>query len=226
MHSDTTLKNIILDFDSTIVQLETLDELAKIVLRDKPDAEAITSEIAAITARGMNGEIGFAESLAQRLAIMLPSKAHMETMQNDLIAALSPSFLNYREQITQHADNIWIVSGGFKELIVPVAQMFSISPNHILANDFIWDKTGQAIGYDHDNLLSQNDGKIMAVRKLGLQPDATCMIGDGMTDYAIRAAGLAGVFIAYTETCGRPAVIEKADFVAANFDELARIIQW
>lgn len=57
--------NLIFDFDSTMVCLETLDELAKIVLAGAPDAAERTAKIAAITERGMNGEIGFEQSLSE-----------------------------------------------------------------------------------------------------------------------------------------------------------------
>ena len=220
------LTNLILDFDSTIVTLETLDELAKIVLAGSPDAKQKATEIARITTRGMNGEIGFAESLALRLAIVMPTKKDVADMQLDLLEAISPSFLRNSKLINDHADNIWIVSGGFTELIIPVAKKFGIDPSHIFANDFTWDTGERATGYDRENPLAQNDGKTMAVRKLNLSPETTCVVGDGMTDYAIKGAGLASIFIAFTETCRRQAVIEKADVVAENFDEVVTHLGW
>lgn len=225
MQSNKTT-NIIFDFDSTMVQLETLDELAKIVLDDSPEAEKLTAEIANITARGMNGEIAFADSLAQRLAIVMPTKNDIATVRSDLIEAISPSFMSYHDQIRASADNIWIVSGGFKQLIIPVADIFGVEASHIFANDFLWGDSERAIGYDRENPLAQNDGKITAVRRLNLSPEATCIVGDGMTDYAIKVAGLAETFIAYVETCRREAVVDKADVVAENFDDVAAELGW
>lgn len=134
--------------------------------------------------------------------------------------------MKYQSELQRRSSNIWIISGGFTELIMPVAERFGISADHIFANDFIWDEGDQATDYDKEAFLAQDGGKILAIKSLNLDPKATVMIGDGMTDYAVREAGLANTFIAYTETVSRPAVVEKADHTAKSFDDIAKLLGW
>ena len=60
---ETTL---ILDFDSTIVAAEGLDEIARLALADDPDRESKVLAIEGITRDGMEGRIGIDESLRRR----------------------------------------------------------------------------------------------------------------------------------------------------------------
>jgi len=55
-------------------------------------------------------------------------------------------------------------------------------------------------------------------------PGIIYAIGDGYTDYQIKQSGVAKYFIAFTKHVKRRVVIEKADYIVQNFDELASII--
>ena len=54
---------LLIDFDSTFVTIESLTHLAEMVLREKADKHKIVDEIMTITQLGMEGKIGFSESL-------------------------------------------------------------------------------------------------------------------------------------------------------------------
>ena len=56
--------NLIIDFDSTIIKTEGLEELASISLQNKTNKEEIIQKIEKITNLGMEGSIGFTESLS------------------------------------------------------------------------------------------------------------------------------------------------------------------
>jgi D-3-phosphoglycerate dehydrogenase len=64
------IRNIIIDFDSTIVADESLEVLFSYALKDDPLREETVQKIAAITAAGMNGDIPFDQSLSQRIALL------------------------------------------------------------------------------------------------------------------------------------------------------------
>lgn len=218
---------LLFDFDSTFCQLEALDTLAEIVLKDAPDREARVNAISEITAQGMNGELGFTESLSLRFAQIKPTRLQFDELVHTLKSAVSPSFEAHKEFIRQHADIIWVVSGGFKDFIVPVVEDFGIGPTHVLANEFIWSNDGASIiDYDRKNPLSQNGGKIKAVKTLNFSKNThKIMVGDGMTDYAIRGVGLVDEFVAFTETVAREPVVEVADSIAASFSELLKKLE-
>ena len=75
--SPTTL---ILDFDSTIVAAEGLDEIAKLALADDAEREAKVLIIEGITRDGMDGRIGIDESLRRRLSMLRITRAHVEAV--------------------------------------------------------------------------------------------------------------------------------------------------
>lgn len=212
-------KYFIIDFDSTFIKTEALDTLAGYVLKDREDRDEIVGKIKRITEQGMNGEISFDESLRLRMGYLKPTREHIEETVKILKKNITDSINRNKNFIKKNAERIFIISGGFKELIIPVTEPFGIASDHILANTFVFDKNGIFQGYDDKNPLSQADGKITAVKKLGLKGEII-VIGDGYTDFRIRESGAASKFIAFTENINREKVTAKADRVAASFDEV------
>lgn len=214
-----TPRYFIIDFDSTFVTVEALDELAKRALKDNPDRDSIQKEIEEITRQGMEGEIGFRESLAQRLYLFKASREHIDQLITYLKRNVTASIKRNKEFFKANADTIYIISGGFKEYIVPVVAAYGIPPEHVLANEFQFNSKGVVTGFNDKNLLSKNKGKVKQVKKLSLA-GKVYVIGDGYTDLEIKLAGQADTFYAFTENVRREAVVEKADKELPNFDEL------
>lgn len=208
----------IIDFDSVFVQVESLDELAKIALQGKPNRQKILSQIANLTKKGMEGKIPFSESLEKRLRLLKANKKHLKKLIKLLKSKITPSVKRNKEFFSQYSKYIYIVSGGFREFILPVVSDYGIKKDHILANSLIFDKKGNIVGYDKNNPLAQEQGKIKIVSKLALNKPIY-IIGDGYTDYEVKAAGKADKFFALTENVYRKALADKADYVIPNFDE-------
>ena len=76
----------IIDFDSTFIQTEGLEELAEVVLKDNPKKEEILEEIKKITNLGMEGKIGFRESLKKRLALLKANRTHLEKVKKVILS--------------------------------------------------------------------------------------------------------------------------------------------
>jgi D-3-phosphoglycerate dehydrogenase len=211
-------KFLIVDFDSTFVQVETLDELAAIALAEHPESERVIEKIRTITAQGMDGKISLAESLDERLKLLSANKKHIEQLVISLADKVSPSFKRNGVFLEQFADSIYIVSSGFKEYILPIVSKFGIKEDHVFANTFTYDEAGNINGLDASNPLCQDQGKVRVVNSLNLE-GSVWAVGDGITDYEIRAAGAADIFYAFTENVERTSVTAKADVVIKNFDE-------
>ena len=211
----------ILDFDSTLVQCESLDELARISLAAHADHHAIMQELEHITHRGMTGEIKFDESLTARLQLFAPTNDDIQTLIIDLKQHVSPSAVEAHAWFIENRANIFVVSGGFEEFIVPVAEQLGISPTHVYANRFIF-KDNEVVGFDKTRATSKPGGKAAQIAALDL-PHPIIAIGDGFTDYEIKAAGLADKFWAFTETVNRLQVTKKADRVIRSFAEILEI---
>lgn len=208
----------IIDFDSTFTQVEALDELARISLSDHPERVAIYDQIDYLTNQAMEGKISFRESLSGRVKLLNANRNHLDKLVSVLKKKVSHSFLRNRDFFRQNQDSVLIVSGGFKEFIVPVVNAYHIKKDQIYANEFVFDDLGNIIGYDEANPLSEEAGKVKLLKQLSL-PGRLYGIGDGYSDFQLKESGLIERFYAFTENIERKSVSEKADHITPSFDE-------
>ncbi|GAB3761962.1 phosphoglycerate dehydrogenase [Spirosoma pomorum] len=208
----------VIDFDSTFTKVEALDVLGEISLAGSPDRNNALIQIKTITDRGMSGELSFTESLELRLGILKAHRDQLPALIETLMGQISDSFQRNKQFLTENADHIYIISNGFKDFIVPIVTSLGIRAENVFANDFVFDENGYVVGFNRENPLSANGGKSQVIRNLNLDGEVY-VLGDGYTDYEIRASGLASRFYAFTENVLRPNVVEKADFIAPSLDE-------
>ncbi|MDF2158018.1 phosphoglycerate dehydrogenase [Algoriphagus sp. CAU 1675] len=215
-------KKFIIDFDSTFTQVEALDILGEISLVNDPDAPSKLQAIKDITDKGMEGSINFRQSLEQRLAILKANKSQIKDLITALKKKVSKSFERNKEFLKENADDIYIISNGFKDFIIPIVSDYGIKKENVFANDFVYDESGNIVDFNRENPLSQNNGKAETIRRVNLEGDIY-VIGDGYTDYEIKASGYANKFYAFTENVHRPKVTSQADHIAPSFDEILYI---
>jgi len=208
----------IIDFDSTFTQVEALDELARISLKNHPDREEIYQKIEDLTNAAMEGRLSFSESLAGRVKLLEANQTHLKQLVRHLKRKVSASFSRNKVFLRDHQDEVLIVSGGFKEFIIPVVTEYHIKKENIYANTFVFDEQGNIIGYDEENPLSQEGGKVKLLKKLDLAGEIFG-IGDGHSDFQLKESGMIDTFFAFTENIERKSVAEKADHVTPSFDE-------
>lgn len=208
----------IIDFDSTFTQVEALDELARISLNKHPDKEAIFKKIEDYTNLAMEGKLSFSESLAQRVKLLEANEDHLKQLITRLKKKVSSSFSRNAAFFKKHADEVLIVSGGFKEFITPVVSQYHIKKENIYANTFVTTGDGKIIDYDHSNPLSEEGGKVKLMQQMGLKGDLYG-IGDGYSDFQLRESGLIKKFFAFTENIARESIVSKADHITPSFDE-------
>lgn len=186
-----------MDVDSTFIQDEVVDLLA---------AHAHAGDtVARITERAMTGELDFSESLHQRVATLagLP-----ESVIDDVRAEirLTPGARELCEAALSAGHHLALVSGGFLQIIQPVAAELGISlirANILEIHD--GKLTGRVIGDIVDRA-----GKAHALadfaEDVGVSLSDTVAIGDGANDLDMIAA--AGLGIAFN---ARPMVRAAAD---------------
>jgi D-3-phosphoglycerate dehydrogenase len=209
----------IFDFDSTLVRIETLEALADIALSDAPDAAAKKAEIAALTDQAMTGQVDFGTALRRRLDLLALTRGHVEALTDRILDEASASIRRNVDFFERHAERVYILSGGFREVIAPLAARLGVAPDHVLANDLIYDDEGRVTGVDDANPLSRDNGKPEVIKALNLT-GTVVMVGDGWTDAEVKLAGAADRFYAFTEVVSRQKVIEVADATAASLDEV------
>ena len=190
---------IAMDMDSTLLAIETIDEIA--------DMHNIKPQVASITLSTMRGEIGFAESLKRRTALL--EGLHQDALQKvyDERVRLNPGAEKMLKCVKTAGLKTMVISGGFTfftdriktklGLNYSAANTIEISDNRI---------TGKVTGK-----IIDAGGKAEVLRhvrdELGLKREQIIAIGDGANDLKMMAE--AGMSIAYH---AKPIVQEKATY--------------
>jgi len=203
----------VFDFDSTLVRIETLEALAELSLAGAPDAAERKAKIAELTELAMNGYLGFGEALQQRLALLGLRREHVETLADRILDEATISVRRNVDFFERNAERIYILSGGFTEVIAPLAARLGIAPDHVLANELVYDDEGRVTGVNEANPLARENGKPTVISSLKLERPIV-IVGDGWNDAEVK------LFYAFTEIAARPKVVEVADAVASSMDEL------
>ena len=211
-------RKYVFDFDSTLTRVEALDVLAEITLHGKSNKEEVIQEIQEITNLGIDGDISFTESLERRIKLLKAHKDDLSPLVENLRDKISKSIEENKEFFRDFADDIYVISCGFKEFIDPIVAKYNIPSHRVYANTFAFDKDGNIIGFDVENPLSQHNGKIECLKQMDLDGEVQ-VIGDGYSDYVMREAGIADKFFAYTENVHREKAANNADYVTPNMDE-------
>ena len=213
---------LVFDFDSTLVRLETLEVLADIALDGRSDAAEVRAEIGRLTDQAMAGELAFGDALRRRLALLPLTQSHVTALADRILEEGTPSVRRNLRFFQDNAERIVILSGGFREIIAPIAQRLGVAADRVFCNDLIYDAEDQVVGVDDSNPLSRAGGKPEVIRSLNLTGPVV-MIGDGWTDAEVKLAGAADRFYAYTEIVRREAVVAVADAEVPSMDELLHL---
>ncbi len=212
------MKNIIIDYDSTFIKVESLDELSRLSKNNNIEFE---EKIRKITNLGMEGKISFSESLQRRIELIESDKDDIKKTVSFLKKNISESFKTNINFIKENKKRIFIVSSGFHELIDPIVTEFGIRSQNIFANNFLFENN-KIVGFDNKNPLSMSKGKANIVKNLRLRGD-TYVIGDGYTDFEIKKEGHAKYFYLFTENIKRDSIVKNADYLLKSLDQFIKI---
>lgn len=214
----TNQRYYIFDFDSTLVQVESLPELARVSLKNHPERAERLQEVERITELTASGKMSMAEGIALRIELIDAHQKHLDSLARVLSRTLSASVKRNKAFFKKHRDQIYVISNGFRELIIPIAKTLGLSEDHVFSNRFLFDDDGYVVGFDSRSPLIHQGGKARVVRELRLDGEIY-VIGDGYSDMKIREAGAATRFYAFTENVRREPVVERADHVLPSLDE-------
>ena len=215
-------KYLVIDFDSTFLQVEALEELADIALEGHPEKEERLQKIQDITNLGVDGKISFNDSLSRRTALLNANQHHLTLLIERLKTKVSKSIERNMEFFEANKGDIYIISNGFCEFIEPVVADYHIEADHVKANNFVFSESGEIIGFDEENYLAHSKGKSKTLSEMNLDGQIY-VIGDAYTDYEMKESGVAHKFFAFTENVLRENILDKADHVIPSFDEFLYI---
>jgi len=195
-------KLIAFDMDSTLINIECIDEIA--------DAAGRKAEVSAITEAAMRGEItDFKDSLRRRVALLkgVPHEALENVFTNRLRLNLGAQELV--NTCKQHGMKVLLVSGGFT--------FFADRVQHMLNIDFTRSNILEIVdGHLTGHLVDQAWGDICdgaekrkklleTCTDMGISPKHSIAMGDGANDLLMM--GVAGLSVAYH---AKPKVREQA----------------
>lgn len=218
---------VFFDFDSTVVSKETLDDAIARALHAHPERERIVHDIEDITRLGMEGKLDFTESVRRRLGVVPLTRTHLEETGYAMKNFITPGIDDVFNWLQEKGHPTYIVSGGFEECIVPVAEHLEIPGDRRLSNRFIFSPDGFVTGVDESSLLWTSEGKTPALRAMRAHhPDEQfIMIGDGMNDFRAYESGAADHFIGFGGHVVRESVKAKAPHFAHSMIELTEILK-
>jgi len=203
------------DVDSTVITTEGIDDLAAFL--------GCGDKVAALTAQAMGGSMPFHEALALRLSAMQPSKQALAEMLEKHPLQLTPGVKDLIEALHANKQDVYFVSGGFRQMIEPVAAMCDVSKDRIYANTFLFNDDGSFKSHLDSEPTSRAGGKakVVADLKAAHGYKTVVMIGDGATDMEARdIPGGADSFIGFGGIAVREKVQKGADWFVLDFADL------
>ena len=209
-------KLIAFDMDSTLINIECVDEIA--------DAAGRKAEVAAITEAAMRGEISdYKDSLRQRVALLKGvTVAHMQQVLTERLR-LNPGAANLVKACKTAGLKVLLVSGGFTYFTDHVRDLLGIDwtrSNVLEVADGLL--TGRMVDQHWGDICDGEEKRktlLETCQLMGIAPAQAIAMGDGANDLPMM--GVAGLSVAYH---AKPKVREQA-MVAINAGGLDRLLE-
>jgi phosphoserine phosphatase len=204
-------RRLVADMDSTIINVECLDELA--------DFAGLKAEISAITERAMRGELEFEGALRERVGMLKGLSVGALQQAYDQRVRLNPGARTLVQTMAANGARCVLVSGGFTFFTSRVAEAAGFHANR--ANTLI-EADGALTGLVGEPILGR-EAKLAALTEeaaaVGIPLSDTLAIGDGANDLAmVQAAGLGVAYRAKPIVAAQAhAKVDHADLTALLF---------
>jgi phosphoserine phosphatase len=202
------------DVDSTVITDEGIDMLA--------EEAGCGIEVKELTSSAMDGITRFEDSLHARLNVIRPSLAMLAKF-NERPTTFSPGIQSLVELLQRRGVDVYLVSGGFRQMINPIAAKLGLNASRqVVANNLQFDACGEFSGFDSTEPTSRSGGKAKALQQLREKNNYSkmVMVGDGVTDLEARPP--ADIMIGFGGVVARPKVQEGADWFVTNFASIMK----
>lgn len=200
------------DVDSTVCQGEAIDDLAEFV--------GAGEQVQQLTKAAMGGGMSFRQALDMRLSIIKPSLKNIEDFNKLNKCLLTPGIKELVEILHKRKVHVYLVSGGFKITIFPVADKLKVAHSNVFANEILFNENGEYNGFCKEQPTSESGGKprVMDMLRKKFNYKTIIMIGDGMTD--LESCPPADAFIGFGGNVVREAVKKQSKWFITSFHQL------
>jgi phosphoserine phosphatase len=158
---------------------------------------------------------------------MKPSEHAIEQFLLEHPHKVTPGIPELVEVLNKQGKAVFLVSGGFRQVIHPLADSLGIPLSNVFANTILFNSDGSYAGFDEKEFTCASGGKPRAIRhikeKFGYSP--VVMVGDGATDLEARLEGAAELFIGYGGVVERKNIAEKADWYIYNIEDMIKALK-
>lgn len=198
------MKLAVFDFDSTLMDGETIEFLAKEL--------GIEEEVKTITDKAMRGELDFFESLQKRVSLLkgLPVEKVDKICQN---LPLMKGAKEVVEGLKQRGYKVACFSGGFKNATTYFKEILGLDCDF---SNILHSKDGVLTGLvGGEMMFNTSKGEILTRLQsiLGISPEDTLVVGDGAND--ISMFNHASTRVAF---CAKPILKEHATIIVDKKD--------
>ena len=195
---------IVFDMDSTLIDAETIDELAK--------AAGVGDEVAEITRRAMNGEMDYGEALRKRVALLKGLSVERAIEAAEQIR-YNPGAKELVDRVKSLGYTTAMISGGFTLSADRIGK--GLGMNYVYSNELVVD--GSVLTGEVRGPLTEHDSKMRVLIHIaeqeGVDHRKCIVIGDGAND--IQLFKNAGCRIAFNS---KPVLQKYADVVVDGND--------
>lgn len=209
-----TIKILAMDMDSTLINIECIDEIAAIAGRKE--------QVSAITEAAMRGEIkDFSESLRRRVEMLKGVPAHALEQVLEQKLRLNAGAEQLLKTAHQHGVKTLLVSGGFTFFTLRLQERLGLYETHANTLEINDDGllTGRVLGSIVDAQAKADYLQALA-KKEKASPEHCIAMGDGANDLTMMQH--ARYSVAYR---AKPLVQEQANF-SINHSGLDSILNW
>jgi len=171
-------KLCVFDFDSTLMDGETIDFLATPL--------GLEEKVATITEKAMNGELDFFESLTTRVALL----KGLEVNKVENICQNLPFMPGAKETIKtlkQKGYTVVVFSGGFRNATAHAKDILGLDADFANVLHFKGRELSGLVGGDMMFDFSKGDMIVRLQSLLGITPADTMVVGDGANDRSMFA---------------------------------------
>jgi len=197
---------VIFDCDSTLVTVEGIDELARLISDERtisspqnPHHEDIAIQIASLTKRAMEGELPLETIYGLRLTTINPTQSQVRQIASIYRQAIVSDAVQVISALKNAGILVFIVSGGMIEPVQEFGNWLGISSDRIYAVDIQYDQLSgrwwrywdQPYGLNTSasylahgtGPLTDTKGKNRIIAHIRAEnPGRTLLVGDGLTD--------------------------------------------
>jgi phosphoserine phosphatase len=159
-------------------------------------------------------------SLKARLDIIHPSRQQVAQFISQHPPRLTPNVKALVAKLHERNVPVYLISGGFRCVIEPVATQLNIPPENVFTNELLFYYNGDYAGFDERQATCEGDGKSMVIKQLKTKFGYRQLvhIGDGVTD--LEACPPADIFIGFGGNQVRERVRKECHWFVTDFTEL------